>query len=135
MHQGGCLCGAVRYEIAGDLAPIQICHCADCRRAQGSAFGANMPVALADFRLLQGDDHLCAYESSPGKDRVFCATCGGPIYSRFTGAPGVIRIRAGSLDAPTGATIGFHFHVSSKVDWSPAINDGLPQYPGERPKG
>ena len=37
MRTGGCLCGAVRYEVTGPLAPIQLCHCGQCRKAQGSA--------------------------------------------------------------------------------------------------
>ena len=133
MHTGSCLCGAVRFEISGELAPIQLCHCADCRKAQGSAFGANIPVATADLRLVSGQDALRAFESSPGKERVFCATCGSPILSRLTAAPGTVRLRAGTLDAPTGARAGFHFHTGSKADWWEIAEDGLPRYPGPRP--
>jgi hypothetical protein len=91
-----------------------------------------MPVAAADFRLLAGEDSLRAYESSPGKERVFCATCGSPILSRLTAHPDRIRLRAGTLDAPVGAPLAFHFHVASKADWWP-IEDDLKQYPNERP--
>jgi hypothetical protein len=132
MHTGSCLCGAVRYQINGEIAPIQLCHCGDCRKAQGSAFGANVPVATADFRLLSGEDSLRVYESSPGKERVFCGTCGSPILSRLTAHPERIRLRAGSLDAPVGAPLAFHFYVASKADWWP-IDDDLEQYPAERP--
>ena len=132
MHQGGCLCGAVRYEVTGDLAPVQFCHCSDCREAQGSAFGANIPVATADFRLISGAGRLKAYQSSPGKQRVFCADCGSPLFSRLDSAPERLRLRAGSLDAPTGARPGFHFYVADKADWW-RIEDDLPQYPRERP--
>ena len=133
MHTGSCLCGAVRFQISGDLAPIQLCHCADCRKAQGSAFGANIPTAAADLRFVSGEAALRAYESSPGKERVFCATCGSPILSRLTATPGTVRLRAGTLDAPTGARLGFHFHTASKADWWEIADDGLPRYPGPRP--
>lgn len=132
MHTGSCLCGAVRFEISGPLAPIQLCHCDACRKAQGSAFGANIPVAAEDFRLLAGQDAMRAYESSPGKERVFCGTCGSPIISRLTAAPQVVRLRAGTLDAPVGAPLASHAYVASKADWWP-IEDDLPQYPGPRP--
>lgn len=132
MHSGSCLCRAVRFEVAGDLAPIQVCHCGDCRKAQGSAFGTNIPVATADFRLISGEDELRAYESSPGKERVFCRVCGGPIFSRLKTRPDVVRLRAGTLDAPVAAEVGFHFHVASKANWWP-ITDGKPQHPSERP--
>jgi len=132
MRSGSCLCRAVRFEIDGDLAPIQFCHCGDCRKAQGTAFASNIPVATKDFRLLSDEAELQAYESSPGKERVFCRRCGSPIFSRHVSAPGVVRLRAGALDAPTGAAPGFHFHVASKADWWD-ITDDLPQHPHARP--
>ena len=50
MHSGSCLCGAIRYEIRGELGPIVLCHCAQCRKAQGSAFASNAAVKATDFR-------------------------------------------------------------------------------------
>ena len=132
MQSGSCLCRAVRFEVVGDLAPIQVCHCGDCRKAQGSAFGTNIPVATADFRLVSGAEQLQAYESSPGKERVFCRRCGSPIFSRLTARPDLVRLRAGTLDGPVATEVGFHFHVASKAGWWP-ITDGKPQYPDERP--
>ncbi|MGH6958052.1 MAG: GFA family protein [Caulobacteraceae bacterium] len=131
-HAGACLCGAVRYEIAGDLAAIQLCHCAMCRRASGTAFAANMPVRASDFRVVGGADRLKAYASSPGKERLFCADCGSPIISRTSARPEWVRVRIGTLDEPVEARPAFHFHVASKANWLP-ISDHLPQYPAERP--
>jgi hypothetical protein len=132
VHGGGCLCGAIRYEIEGELAPVQICHCEDCRKAQGSAFAANMPLSTEQFRLTAGETRLRAYESSPGKERVFCSVCGSPLFSRFSGRPGTVRIRAGTLDPGAPVEVGFHFFTASKADWW-SISDDLPRYPGARP--
>lgn len=120
------------FEIAGELAPVQLCHCAMCRRASGAAFAANMPVAAADFRVTSGADKLKSYESSPGKQRLFCADCGSPIISRADAAPGMVRVRAGTLAEPVATHAAFHFHVASRASWLP-IEDSLPQYPGDRP--
>lgn len=133
LHTGGCLCGAVRYEVAGPLAPVQFCHCADCRKAQGTAFAANIPVMAADFRLLQGEAALSAFESSPGKERVFCGRCGSPVMSRLTARPDRLRLRAGSLDDPAAATAGFHFWMDDDAGWLPVAED-LPRHPRERPE-
>jgi hypothetical protein len=38
--QGGCACGAVRYEVRGPLRPIIACHCTQCRRTSGHFFAA-----------------------------------------------------------------------------------------------
>ena len=129
---GGCLCGAVRYEVEGEIAPVQLCHCAQCRKAQGGPFAANAPVATAAFRLLRGEDALREFRASPGKRRVFCGTCGGPLFSQRDDAPEVLRLRVGSLDETDGLTLGFHIQTDSKAAWWP-IYDDLPRYPAAGP--
>jgi len=126
MTTGSCLCGSIRFEITGDLPPIQVCHCGACRKAQGTPFATNLPVAVADFRFTSGQETLRVYESSPGKERVFCGRCGSPIFSRAVAVPGVVRVRAGTLDAPVSARPAVHNFVGSKADWW-EITDALPQ--------
>ena len=133
IHGGGCLCGGVRYEVEGPLAPVQFCHCGQCRKAQGAAFAANMPVVSTAFRLLRGEDLLREHRASPGKRRVFCGACGSPIFSQRDDTPEVKRLRVGSLDGDGAAlTPGFHIQTASKAAWWP-IPDGLPAWPGEAP--
>jgi hypothetical protein len=131
-HTGGCLCGGIAYAITGELSSIQICHCGMCRKAQGSAFGANIPIAIAAFDLVRGSELLQEYESSPGKVRVFCRRCGSPIYSRRAASPDVIRVRAGGLDGDVAARPDAHAFVGSKASWW-TIADDLPQHVGARP--
>ncbi|HEX2561775.1 GFA family protein [Phenylobacterium sp.] len=132
MHTGSCLCGAVRFEVEGPLAPIQLCCCGQCRKAQGSAFGANIPVARSNFRLLSGDSELKEHRASPGKRRVFCGACGSPVFSQRDETPQVLRLRAGLLDEPVEASPAFYFYTASKAAWWPPHAE-LPQYPGEAP--
>lgn len=127
MHTGSCLCKGVAFEINGPLAAIQICHCSQCRKAQGSAFASNIQVEAANFRLLRGAELLKEYESSPGKQRVFCGNCGSPVYSRRDDKPGVLRLRAGTLDGELATQPGFHFYTASKANWW-SIDDELPRY-------
>jgi hypothetical protein len=132
IHAGGCLCGGVRYEVTGPLAPVQLCHCGQCRKAQGGPFGANTPVASAAFRLTQGQDLLREFRASPGKRRVFCGTCGAPIFSQRDDAPEALRLRAGTLDDGADLALGFHIQTASKARWWP-ITDDLPAYPAAGP--
>ena len=129
-HTGGCLCGGYRYRVAGPFAGVQFCHCGQCRKAQGGAFAANIPVAESDVEILQGEDLLKVFESSPGKERVFCGRCGSSAFSRTTARPGFVRIRAGTLDAPAKPPLAFHFFVDSKADWWD-FDAHIPRY-GER---
>lgn len=54
-HQdGGCQCGAVRYRIVGTPLDLAVCHCTECQRQSGSAFGMSLAVAAPTFRLIAG---------------------------------------------------------------------------------
>jgi len=128
MHKGSCLCGAITFQVEGPLEAIQICHCGQCRKAQGGAFASNIPVQRECFELLSGEHMLRAFESSPGKERVFCGQCGSPLFSRRRDLPQVIRLRAGALDEPVQARPIAHFYVSNKASWWPIL-DSLPQFP------
>jgi len=126
--EGGCLCGGVRFRVTGKLGPAGYCHCKQCQRASGSAFAANAPVRTSYFALTAGADLVTEYESSPGKFRAFCRTCGSPVYSRRDTEPDLRRLRLGTLDAdPARRPLG-HVWVSAKAPWH-TITDDLPQYP------
>jgi hypothetical protein len=131
MLEGSCLCGAVRYEIDGVLGPIVCCHCSMCRKAQGTAFATNAPVPASRFRIVAGADAVRSYRSSPHKERLFCGTCGSPLFSRRDGSD-VVRVRIGTLDGPVAARPSAHIHVASKAPWW-EITDDLPRHPGFEP--
>ena len=131
-HQGSCLCGGVRFEIAGPLAPIQICYCSQCRKAQGGPLGSNIPVKVDQLTWLAGRDLLREYESSPGKLRAFCSHCGSPVYSARPSKPEVLRIRAGLLDEPVATPVELHQHLASRCSWWPEPDDELPHFDGPK---
>ena len=131
MHKGSCLCGAVRYEVRGELGPILLCHCSRCRKTSGTAFAANSSVKTEDFHIVAGRDVLNEFESSPGVARVFCKECGSPIFSKRTAMPGIIRVRLGTLDTAIPSKPIAHIFVASKAEWD-EIHDDLPQH-AERP--
>ena len=58
MYAGSCLCGGIRFRIESELAPIELCHCQQCRKAQGAAFAANSPIRSEAFVLVSGEDLL-----------------------------------------------------------------------------
>lgn len=127
MLTGHCLCGAVKFEYEGPLGPISLCHCSQCRRAQGSAFSASAPVQKVHFRLIEGEDQVREFESRPGKYRAFCSNCGSPLYSRVDAIPGILRIRVGVINEPLDLRPASHIYVGSKSDWF-TITDDIPQY-------
>ncbi len=127
MYTGSCLCGGIQFSIDSELEPIQVCHCSQCRKAQGTPFATNTPVSTTAFHLLSGAELITVFESSPGKQRAFCSRCGSPIYSKRDSLPGVLRIRVGLINEPVSVKPEAHFHTGSKANWW-AIEDDLPQF-------
>ena len=130
-YAGSCLCGGIQYEVRGPLGDIIQCHCRRCRKATGTAFAINSPIAKADFYLLQGQHLLKSFTTTTGVSRNFCSECGSPIYSVKADLPDVYRLRIGSLDTTIEQKPTCHFYVGSKAEWED-IHDTLAQY-HERP--
>lgn len=132
MYKGGCLCGAIRFEIHGEIRDIVYCHCSRCRKAQGSAFATNGNVASDAFRIVSGEDLISAYESTPGEFKCFCKVCGSPILSRRQDRPDRVRVRLGTIDSDIDERPRAHIFATSKANWETICGD-LPQYEGYEP--
>ncbi len=130
MIQGGCLCGAVRFEVDRVVGPFELCHCPRCRRASGSAFAACVGVRTEAFRLLSGAEWIRTYEA-PLRERppayrvAFCARCGSPAPSPPPGASW-FEIPAGLLDGDPGLRPERHIFVECGSAWY-EIADSLPR--------
>jgi hypothetical protein len=122
--QASCLCGQVTWEAEGSLLSLSHCHCSRCRKQHGVAFASYAMAPAAGFRL-RGEEHVGAWESSPGFARRFCRRCGSPV----PGEPdrGFAFVPAGSFHGDPGARPQLHIFVASKAPWY-EIADGLPRF-------
>ena len=95
---GGCHCGAIKYEAEVDPASVAICHCTDCQTLSGSAFRTVVPAKREGFKMLAGEPKVYVKTAESGRKRVqsFCANCGTPIYSCDPADPQVYSIRLGT---------------------------------------
>jgi hypothetical protein len=123
MHTGSCLCRAITFEVEGDLAPPDACHCTQCRKQSGH-FWASTDVPKATLAI-KGEDKLTWFQASEKVRRGFCSACGSflfwdPIHRDK------IAIAMGSFDGSTGIELAHHIFVADKGDYY-AIADGLPQ--------
>lgn len=124
IHTGGCHCGAVKYEAAGPLRDIVICHCGECQRLNGSAGWHSR--AMNDRLSVTEDRGLAWYRITDRARRGFCRECGSPLFWQIDeqDSTGIV---AGSLDdASDIAPIG-HIFVRDKAPYY-AINDDLPRF-------
>ena len=111
---GGCLCGAVRYEVARPLRDVVVCHCEMCRKAQGH-IGAYTAAPKSALRMIESRG-LAWYDSSEVARRGFCRECGGTLFWERRQAD-TISIAAGTLEGATGLRTALQIHVDSAGDY------------------
>jgi hypothetical protein len=127
MYKGSCLCRHITYQINQEPSDFGYCHCSSCRKASGSAHGANAGVDRSHFELSDPQGSLSEFESAPGKFRAFCSNCGSPVFAYLSKTPDTIRIRLGSLDTPFNKHAQAHTFVSEKASWE-IIEGDIPQF-------
>ena len=114
--QGGCQCGAVRYEVNGTPQHVALCHCSDCRKSSGAPMVAWAAFAENEFTMLQGD--LTTFNSSGTALRSFCPKCGtGIAYRNEEYLPGIVDIQSATLDDPDALPAGAHIQVAERIGW------------------
>lgn len=132
---GGCLCGAVRYQIGAELGLVEHCHCSMCRKAHGAAFSTNAVVPTAALKVTSGTEFISEYESSSNRRKCFCSKCGSQLFIRRVNKPEYTMVTLGTLESNVQARPERHVFVESKAHWY-SITDALPQfkvYPGFEP--
>lgn len=117
-YAGGCLCGAVRYAPTAPPLMEGNCHCRDCRRVSGGPYAPTLFFALETVSI-HGD--VKYYESIGGSGqpirRGFCPDCGSQLFGRPSMRPGMIGIRAGTLDDPAAFQPQVDIFASHAAPW------------------
>jgi hypothetical protein len=133
-RMGGCLCGAVRYQVLGPLRHILVCHCVECRRWAGRAWAAT--AARAADLTIEGE---VVWRPSPESEhharRGNCAVCSSSLFWWADGGERV-AIGAGSLDDPNGLAVAGHIWVEQGSDWErppPGVPSYARGYPADGP--
>lgn len=128
---GGCHCGAVRYEVAGEPLSTGICHCVDCRRVAGAPMVAWAIFRRSAVQVVQG--MLKTYVSSPGAERQFCDACGSSLFYRNVAAtPDQIDVQTATLDDPEALPPEKHVQTAEQIAWATRLHK-LPAYERWKP--
>jgi len=102
-HEGGCLCGAVRYAAAGQPVRVTVCHCTFCQRLTGSAFLVEPIFARGDVKFVAAAPEVYKHRSDSSGKRVsvhFCARCGAHLMLSFERFSSVVGMFGGTFDDP-----------------------------------
>lgn len=124
MTQGRCNCGAVAFEIDGDITDVYVCHCSICRRYTGNNGVAVVIVNNEKFRWLKGEDQIKTWIKPIGDwQSTFCRVCGSSLpvkndeYSK--------AIPAGTITkGGENLRVAHHIWVGSKAKWDEVCGVG-----------
>lgn len=122
---GSCLCGSVNYKSNSDPLVIQNCHCDQCRKATGSVYLTNLFIREENFEIT-GEVNNYTHLSDAGNNmtKYFCPNCGSQVFGKNSGRPGIITIRAGTVNEKDIIKPIRNLFLKSKVPSTP-INSNL----------
>ena len=128
---GGCRCGAIRYECPDAVIFAGHCHCRDCQYASGGAYSTVVGVA-SESVTIEGETSAFTVDAASGNTvtRRFCASCGSPLFSELSANPGMLILKAGSLDDPGRVTPAMHIWTDSSPAWAETSGQ-IPEFSGQ----
>ncbi|GAA0530885.1 hypothetical protein FHS83_002609 [Rhizomicrobium palustre] len=117
--QGGCFCGAVRYEITTPPMFVNCCHCSDCQKQVGSAFAINAIIEADRVNLLSGALECIEMKTDSGSphDIYRCPACKSALWSDYGRRRVALFLRVATLDTPSALPPDVHIYTRSKLDW------------------
>lgn len=117
-REGRCLCGNIRYVLKSEPSMTAVCHCTHCQRQSGGVFSTNLAIPERDY-VQQGETKIFQDKGDSGQPvyRHFCGDCGSPILSKVAGMPGVVLVKAGTLDDFSGITPAVEVYTDHAAAW------------------
>ena len=119
---GGCQCGAVRYELSGLPDRVSVCHCRDCQRSAGAPLVSWAAMPKERFRIVRGAPAVV--NSSGDAFRYFCGTCGtGLYYVNEAVLPGLVDVQTMTLDDPSAFPPTAQVQTDERAGWIPHLGE------------
>lgn len=125
---GGCLCGAVRFQVTEPPVAAGYCHCTRCQRRTGTAASAQARLAPGSLTIERGSDAIREWVPGTGNPKAYCGSCGAHLWSRSPTDPDVVNVRMGAFDADPGVRPSFRQYVAYAAVWEPIPDDGLERF-------
>lgn len=129
VHEGGCLCGEVRFKVDGEPIAAGACYCRDCQYVAGGGAAYAVMYPAEALTVTSGTPSTYAVKGDSGADvvRHFCPHCGVHIYSHNSAHPQFRSIKVGTLDDPSWFETQGNIWTSSAQPWH-RIESDLPNW-------
>lgn len=116
---GGCQCGALRYEVSAEPLTVYVCHCTECQRQSGGAFGMSAVVPRQAVAFTAGTPRRWERKADSG-NRIagdFCPTCGVRTVHHPSSNEKVSILKPGTLDDTHWLWPVAHIWTASAQRW------------------
>lgn len=134
---GGCLCGAIRYQLSPPLLFVSQCCCKDCQKATGTGHTTIIGIHRDQLEVEGSVSTYTNYGDTGGAvTRHFCGNCAGRLYTSGDAPGDNIMVQAGSLDDPNAVSPESVIYMKDKLQWD-MVDPDLPHFEAlpERPVG
>lgn len=115
-----CACGAASITVAGEPQQHNVCHCTNCKRRTGSAFGISIYFLRSDVQQTNGQTSVYAFhhaEWNHEQQRHFCARCGSTLFWFMSSRPTLIGIAGGCFDDGSLGEPSWSTSHAQKLAW------------------
>ncbi len=129
IHAGGCLCGAIRYEVSGHPLQTSFCHCEDCRKASGAPAAAWTFFPPDALRWTKGAPRKVCFAE---RIRFFCGDCGSPLLFVDPALPEFTEVNTCSLDHPENFPPVDQCWMADALPWMSSLGE-LPRFDSTSP--
>jgi len=134
--KGGCLCGAVTYEISGEPMFVGHCACENCQKTTGAGHSSVAAFAETDLKS-RGEVTTYAAKGDSGMATTyaFCPKCGSRLFTRPAAMPGAVIVSLGTMEAGSDLTPSMLIYNKRRRPWdhvdpSMPVFEGMPAPPG-----
>lgn len=114
-HEGGCLCGAVRFVVEGPPKWTAFCHCQSCRKHTGAPVSSFAGYERVNVTFTRG--LLAIYASSAGVKRGFCGRCGSTLTYEGDRWPTEMHFHVGAFDHPEAFSPSGEAFAEERLPW------------------
>lgn len=127
---GSCLCGGVTFSTDSDILRFANCHCTECQKATGAPF-ASVLFIKADEVEIKGEVSRYQHLSDRGSKmtKSFCGKCGSPLFNENEVRPGILGLRAGTIDQKNLLQPTMNIFCDSAIP-STAMDEALEKHGG-----
>ena len=115
-----CACGSASISVSGEPRLHGVCHCTNCKRRTGSAFGVSVYFLRSDVTEISGEMLVYAFHhptENYDQERHFCSKCGTTLFWYTSARPHLIGIAAGCFPDESFGVPTISGTSSKKLPW------------------